>query len=58
MLEQPTTSAMNAVAEASDENPNPFAMGRGGKNLKFKAKSGGGFEVVVDSDGAGKSDRD
>ena len=41
MLEQPTTSAMNAAAKAGEENPNPFAVGRGGKNLKFTVKSWG-----------------
>ena len=39
-------------------NPNLFTEGRGGKNLKFKAKSGGGLEIVDDSDGTGNSERD
>ena len=55
VLEQPTASGVNAAAEAADGNPNFLTKGRGGKNVKFKAKRGGGVEIVVDADGTGKS---
>ena len=48
---------VNASAEASDGNPNPYTEGGGAKSLDFKAKSGGGLEIIDVSEGAGKRER-
>ena len=51
-------AALNAAAVAGDGNPNLYTEGGGGKNLEFKALSGGGFEIVYDSNGIGRSAMD
>ena len=45
--------AAEAISEQNEGTPTPCTEGGGGKNLRFKAKRGGGLEIVSEPKGTG-----
>ena len=46
--------AAEAISEQNKGFPTPYTEGGSGKNLRFKAKRGGGLEIVSEPEGNGK----
>ena len=49
-----TDMAAEAISEQNEGTPTPYTEGGGGKDPRFKAKRGGGLEIVSEPKGIGK----